>query len=156
MIQRKQSVFLFLSFISLAGLAFLPLANFLGDQDSLVMYVYQIVSKVPDSIPPFSSLFLLPLLSIVIIAATLSFGAIFMFKNRSRQLMVVRLMIFLLIVFIGLFFLYYVNALEEISGGLIETEYGMYLIPLALVFLFLAMRGIVADERLVRSSERLR
>ncbi|PIY30592.1 MAG: hypothetical protein COZ08_12035 [Bacteroidetes bacterium CG_4_10_14_3_um_filter_42_6] len=32
----------------------------------------------------------------------------------------------------------------------------MYLIPLALVFLFLAMRGIVADERLVRSSERLR
>jgi len=27
---------------------------------------------------------------------------------------------------------------------------------LALVFLFLAMRGIVADERLVRSSERLR
>ncbi|PIY30593.1 MAG: hypothetical protein COZ08_12040, partial [Bacteroidetes bacterium CG_4_10_14_3_um_filter_42_6] len=95
MIQRKQSVFLFLSFISLAGLAFLPLANFLGDQDSLVMYVYQIVSKVPDSIPPFSSLFLLPLLSIVIIAATLSFGAIFMFKNRSRQLMVVRLMIFL-------------------------------------------------------------
>ena len=156
MIQRKQSVFLFLSFISLAGLAFLPLANFLGDQDSLVMYVYQIVSKVPDSIPPFGSLFLLPLLSIVIIAATLSFGAIFMFKNRSRQLMVVRLMIFLLIVFIGLFFLYYVNALEETSGGLIEPEYGMYLIPLALVFLFLAMRGIVADERLVRSSERLR
>ncbi|MDP2723365.1 MAG: DUF4293 domain-containing protein [Bacteroidales bacterium] len=156
MIQRKQSVFLLLSVISLAGLAFLPLASFFGDQDSLVMYVFQIVSKVPDSIPDFGALFLMPLLAIVVITAILSFAAIFMFKNRARQLMVVRLLIFLLVVAIGLFFLYYVNALETASGGLIATELGIYLIPVALIFLFLAMRGIIADEKLVRSSDRLR
>ncbi|MFA5417607.1 MAG: DUF4293 domain-containing protein [Bacteroidales bacterium] len=156
MIQRIQSVFLFFSVISLAGLAFLPLASFYGDQDSLVMYVFQIVSKVPDSTPEFGPMFLMPLLTIVLVAAILSFGAIFMFKNRARQLMIVRLSIFLLVVAIGLFFLYYVNALETASGGLIATELGLYLVPVALLFLFLAMRGIIADEKLIRSSERLR
>lgn len=156
MIQRKQSLFLFFAVLSLAGLAILPLASFFGDQDSLIMYVYQIVSLVPDSNPDFGSLFLLPLLAVVLITVFGSFSAIFMFKNRKRQLMVVRLMIFLLIVAVGLFFLYYANALEQASGGLIVPELGVYLIPVALILLFLAMRGIIADEKLIRSSERLR
>jgi hypothetical protein len=156
MIQRKQSVFLFLAIVFLSGLAFLPLATFLGDKNSLVLYVYQLVSMVPDLPPPFESIFLLPLLSLVVIPGFLIFVTIFMFKNRKRQMMMIRLSIFLLVVEIGLFFLYYVNSLEEATGGLITPELGIYLIPVALLFLFLALRGVIADERLIRSSERLR
>lgn len=156
MIQRKQSVFLFLAIVFLSGLAFLPLATFLGDKNSLVLYVYQLVSMVPDFPPPFESIFLLPLLSLVVIPGFLIFVTIFMFKNRKRQMMMIRLSIFLLVVEIGLFFLYYVNSLEEATGGLITPELGIYLIPVALLFLFLALRGVIADERLIRSSERLR
>ncbi len=156
MIQRKQSVFLFLAVIFLSGLAFLPMASFLGDRGALVLYVYQLVSKVPDTPAPFGSLFLLPLLSLVVVPAFVSLVTIFMFKNRRRQMMMVRLVIFLLIVEIGLFFLYYVNSLEEATGGLITPELGIYLIPAALLFLFLALRGIIADEKLIRSADRLR
>jgi len=156
MIQRKQSIFLFLAVILLAGLAFLPLASFLGDRGALVLYVYQLVNMVPDTTPPFGSLFLLPLLSLVVISAFVSFVTIFMFKNRKRQMMMVRMVIFLLIVEIGLFFLYYVNAMEDATGALITPELGIYLIPAALLFLFLALRGIVADEKLIRSADRLR
>ncbi len=156
MIQRKQTLFLFFAVLSLAGLIFLPIASFIGEKDSLVLYVYKLVSLVPDSVTAFGSLFLLPLLSIVIVTAITSFGAIFMFKNRILQMRIVRLMVFLLIVAIGLFFLYYTNALEEASGGKITPELGIYLIPVSILFLFFALRGIIADERLIRSSERLR
>jgi len=156
MIQRKQSVFLFLAVILLAGLAFLPMASFLGDRGALVLYVYQLVNMVPDTSLPFGSLFLLPLLALVVISAFVSFVSIFMFKNRKRQMMMVRLVIFLLIVEVGLFFLYYVNVLEEATGALIHAELGIYLIPGALLFLFLALRGIIADEKLIRSADRLR
>ena len=156
MIQRKQSVFLFLAVIFLSGLAFLPLATFLGDKNSLVLYVYQLVSMVPDMPAPFESIYLLPLLSLIVVPGFVTLVTIFMFKNRKRQVMMIRLSIFLLIVEIGVFFLYYVNSLEEATGGLISPELGIYLIPVALLFLFLALRGVIADERLIRSSERLR
>jgi len=156
MIQRKQSLFLLLAVASLVGLAFLPIASFIGEKDSLVMYVYKVVSLVPDSPTVFSSMFLLPLLAIVLVTAITSFGTIFMYKNRIRQIRMVRLMVFLLVVAIGLFFLYYTSAMEEATAGTITPELGIYLIPVSILLLFLALRGIIADERLIRSSERLR
>ena len=156
MIQRKQSLFLLCAVISLAGLAFLPVASFIGEKNSLVMYVYQVVSLVPDTPAMFGPLFLLPLLAILLISAITSLVTIFLYKNRIRQIRLVRLMVFLLVLAIGLFFLYYNNALEEATGGTITPELGIYLIPVAVLFLFLALRGIIADERLIRSSERLR
>lgn len=156
MIQRKQSLFLFFAVISLVGLVFLPLANFFGEKGSWVLYTFYMESKVPDAVSAFGPYFLLPLLSIIVVVAFIALVAIFMFKNRKRQMMLVRFAIFMLIVEVGIFFLYYVNELEEATGGLVSPELGIYLIPLALIWLFLALRGIIADEKLIRSADRLR
>jgi hypothetical protein len=54
------------------------------------------------------------------------------------------------------FFFYYVNALEASTGALAIYEVGTYLLLAPFVFFVLAYRGIISDEKLIRSSESLR
>lgn len=156
MIQRKQTVFLLLAAISLGLLYFFPLATFIGDKDSLVLYVYKLVSLVPDNTPNVPEYFLMPLLSLTILMILLSVVTIFMFKNRMRQLNFVRINLILLMIMIAVFFFYDANVLEDISGGIADYEAGSYFPLIAFVFFILAYKGIMSDERLIRSADRLR
>ncbi len=157
MIQRKQSIFLFLSAVFLSLDLFFPLASFIGDKDSIVLYVYKIVSLVPDSTMPYNSNFILPLLILVLLSIIIILGTIFIYKNRKAQMKMVKLALLFVVIFIGIFFLYYVNALEQYTDGVAQYNYiGSSAPLLALVFLVLAYRGILQDEKLVRSADRLR
>ena len=156
MIQRKQTVFLLLSAIALGLLFYFPLATFIGDKDSLILYVYKIVSLVPDHAPDVPTYFLMPLLSLNILMILLSVVTVFMFKNRLRQLNFVRINLILLLIMIAVFFFYDVNVLEEVSGGVVQYETGAYFPLIAFIFFILAYRGIMSDERLIRSADRLR
>jgi len=170
MIQRKQSVYLFLAATILSVAYFFPLSAFIGESDSLVLYVYRVISLVPDSQVPLSPYFILPLFTIVSLVVIMSLVTIFLFKNRRIQLILVRFMLLLLLVFIGVYFFYYVDVLSTLSGGIASYPNGIvipsteiqiptivFLIPLAsAVLLFMASRGIISDEKLVRSTDRLR
>jgi len=170
MIQRKQSIFLFLAAAILSVTYLFPIANFIGETNSLVLYIYSVVSLVPDSVLPIGPYFVLPLLSLVTLITTLSIVTIFLFKNRRIQLFLVRFMLLLLLLYIGLFFFYYVEILENMSGGIASYPYGLtvpsteiqmptiiFIVPLAsAILLFMASRGIISDEKLVRSIDRLR
>jgi predicted cation transporter len=156
MIQRKQTVFLLLAAIALGLLFYFPLATFIGDKDSLVLYVYKLVSLVPDNAPDVPAYFLMPLLSLNVLMILLSVVIIFMFKNRMRQLNFVRINLILLMIMIAVFFFYDVSVLEEASGGVVEYEVGSYFPLIAFIFFILAYKGIMSDERLIRSADRLR
>lgn len=170
MIQRKQSIYLFLAGALLTITYFVPLSSFIGETDSLVLYIYKVVSLVPDSGSPFGPYFVLPLLATITLIVLLSIVTIFLYKSRKVQLTLVRFMLLLLLLFIGEYFFYYIDALESKSGGFAIYEYGLtipgmemqiptivFLIPLAsAMFLFMAARGIVSDEKLIRSTDRLR
>lgn len=170
MIQRKQSVYLFLAAAILSVTYFLPLSAFIGETDSLVLYVYRVISLVPDSQVPLSPYFILPLFTLVSMVVLMSFLTIFLFKKRRLQLLLVRFMLLLLLVYIGVFFFYYVDVLSNLSGGIPNYPNGLtipsteiqiptivFIVPLvSAVFLFMASRGIISDEKLVRSTERLR
>jgi hypothetical protein len=170
MIQRKQSVYLFLAAAILSVTYFFPLSSFIGETDSLVLYLYKVISLVPDSLVPLSPYFILPLFTIVSLVVVMSFVTIFLFKNRRVQLILVRFMLLLLLVYIGVFFFYYVDVLSNLSGGIASYPNGLtipstdiqiptivFIVPLvSAVLLFLASRGIIGDEKLVRSTERLR
>ena len=159
MIQRIQSVYLFFAVISLAVMFFFPLASFIGgDKDQLILYVYKLLSEVPDSKPDVPSWFILPNLILAVLSLLISFAAIFLYKNRQLQIKMVRFTIVLLLAFIAVFFFYYVPAIEEISG-VVTPEYdkvGATMPLIAFVFLILAYRGIQSDEKLIRSADRLR
>jgi peptidoglycan/LPS O-acetylase OafA/YrhL len=157
MIQRIQSVYLFLVVISLGAMFYFPLASFIGgDKDQLILYVYKLVSEVPDSSPDLPSWFVLPNLILTSLSLLISLIAIFMYKNRKMQLKMVRFVVILILGQIAAFFFYYAVELENASGILPEYEIGSYMPLVAFVFLILAYRGIMSDEKLIRSSERLR
>lgn len=157
MIQRIQSVYLLLAALSLGTMFFFPLASFIGgDKDQLIYFVYELISKVPDSIPSVPFYFIYPILVLTILTILLSLLAIFQFKNRGTQLKMIRAGIFLILVMIGVFFFYCSPLLEDASGTLTEYGPGSYMPLLALMFLVLANRGVIHDIKLLQSAERLR
>ncbi len=170
MIQRKQSIYLFLAGVILLITYFVPLANFIGESNSLVLYIYQVISLVPGTETGLSPYFVLPLLTSISLVIIISFITIFLYKKRKSQLLLVRFMLLLILVYIGLYFFHYMDVLENLSGGYASYEFGLvipgidiqiptiiFIIPLVTaMLLFMAARGIVSDEKLIRSTDRLR
>ncbi len=156
MIQRKQTVFLLLVIIASAVSFFFPLADFIGAKESIVLFVQKAHSLVPDSAFNKNVYFSLPLLSATGFVVLFSLITIFLYKRRKTQMQIIKVCILVEIAFIGLFFLYYVNFLQKLTGGTAEYKTGAFMPLISLVFLVLAYRGVLQDEKLVRSADRLR
>ncbi|PLX11304.1 MAG: hypothetical protein C0598_08440 [Marinilabiliales bacterium] len=157
MIQRIQSVFLFLASASLILTFFFPMAEFIGAGDSLVLYVYKVQSLVPDSTNVYDIWFIMPLLAIVSLVTIFSFITIFMYKNRLGQIKVIRFLMFLIAALVGVVFLYYYDVLAKASMAEPNfVQVGAFAPLLSIVFLYFAYRGVVKDEKLIRSADRLR
>lgn len=149
---------------------FAPLARFIGESNSVALYIYKVVGLVPDIDTGLSPYFVIPLMATVSLIVLLSFVTIFLYKKRMRQLLIVRFMLLLVMTYFGLYFFYYLNTLQNLTGGFPTYDYGVnipgsgiqipmliFVIPLlTAIMLFLASRGIIKDEKLVRSADRLR
>jgi hypothetical protein len=98
-----------------------------------------------------------PLLVLVILSLILTLTAIFLYKNRKTQLLLVNVAFLLHIVLIGLIFLYYVGHFE-VAFKVAQPSYqaGIFLPIVSLLLLILASRAIRKDEALVKSADRLR
>ena len=156
MIQSKQSLFLLGALVALILMFFFPLASFIGVKDSLILSVQSVHSLVPDTIFPNSLVFVLPILSANLFVIVFSLISILLYKNRKRQMHLIRLNILVEVLFIAMFFFYYVGNLETLSGGSASYKAGIFMPLIALIFLMLAYFGVVRDEKLIRSADRLR
>lgn len=157
MIQRIQSVYLFLAAVAISTTYFFPLAEAIGSGDSLVLYTYKLISLVPDQVSTFPAYFIWPMFGTCIVLFMLSLASIFAFKNRNQQLNFIRVSIILLLALIALFFFYYVPEIEAVSGALVDyNKIGASLPIVSLLFLILAYRGIISDIKLLKSADRLR
>jgi uncharacterized SAM-binding protein YcdF (DUF218 family) len=108
----------------------------------------------------------------LIIMMLLSVGAIILFKNRGKQLMVTRFglitsaLFAIAVICLALFGKDYlidativegITSPEEIvATAKVVMGIGYYLAFITVAFFFLAIRGIRADEKLVKSLDRLR
>ena len=156
MIQRKQTLFLLLAVIASVVMFFFPLAHFIGEKDSIVLYVQKVYSLVPDHQLSYGLTFLLSLLIPNIFVILFSLIAVFLYKNRKLQMRIIQLNVFVEVLFIALFFFYDVNVLQTAAGSAPDYNIGAMMSPIAMVFLVLAYYGVRSDERLVRSADRLR
>jgi hypothetical protein len=153
MIQRIQSIWLFLAAVSISCLLFQPIAT-TTDLIGMKFYIiasglYQEIGGVKKQVDDF-----IPLLISVSAVAIMCLVNIFNFKKRKLQ----KQMIYATIAFIiGLSF-WCSQYAKKIPGGLETANYdtGMYLPPLAIAFCLLAIRGINRDEALLKSADRLR
>lgn len=157
MIQRIQSVYLLLVAIVIALCFFFPFysVDLVGSELVADSMKGQLIAQgivLSESNHPY-------VMILCIISILISVAAIFLYGNRTIQLRITRLGILINTgLLVAVFF-----ALEEVKAlhpGLeIEIgQYGLscYLPIVAMVLGFLATRGILKDEMLVRSSNRLR
>lgn len=77
------------------------------------------------------------------------------FKNRKRQFRLTTLNFVLILVYIGVLVAYILVAKNKLDADII-WRYPVILPIIALIFNYLAMRGVQKDENLVRSLDRLR
>lgn len=145
MIQRIQSVWLFLASMIAGALFIFPLFT----------YSKATVLPLPHTIQEFSGVRdYLPLLLMGAAITIVPLIAIFLFGNRQRQRGVVWLSILFCIGFIALMAARYASlgATDQVHW----TVPGPVLPVLSIVCLFLALRGIRKDDKLIKSLDRLR
>ena len=137
MIQRIQTIYLFLAFVVTGILPFfIPLWTMVDGKAFFFMQnqVYVIVLG---------------------LSTTLSLLSIISYKKRQNQFVIGRLNIILNLILLGLFVYRSLNVSGE-TLAVSEKGIGMFLPIVAIVLLVLANKAIKKDEDLVKSVDRLR
>ncbi|MFC4211352.1 DUF4293 domain-containing protein [Pedobacter lithocola] len=155
MIQRVQSIWLFLAAIVLVLMLFLPVLtkeNKTVETSIHTVGLYQDVVGKPG--PGLLKEQFTPLLITNIVVALLCFVNIFNFRKRTLQK---RIAVFSIIA-IGAFAFWCSIFAQKLPGGIdgAHFDFGAYLPAVSILFCVLAIVGINKDEKLIRSAERLR
>ena len=164
MLQRVQTIYLVLAFICAVLLLFFPIFHLsVVDPDGVNMASSEVGAYGLNG----DATKLFPLYIVFIAEAMLALTAIFLYKNRRKQLLVCRLNLifqflvaisFLLAYFFGFDFIASQYAdLGHVSENVeMKIGLGYYLLFIGIPLLLLAIRGIRADEALLKSLDRLR
>lgn len=162
MIQRIQSVFLFLALI-LGILVFMfPIASFITETAYFKFFICHIQDLSPD---PFSEMkvatekfpwyYTLPLAFLQLIISLLLLFTIFQFKKRPLQIKMNYLTILLNVMLVGGIF-YSASLIEKQTGAVADYAFGGIFPLVSIVMIFIANYGVKKDEKLIRSADRLR
>ncbi len=156
MIQRIQSVYLFLTAAVSGVLFFVTLATF--EYTNPLELTILGVGQQTDTVF-FSDTYTIPLLLLNIVMTVLPIVTIFLYKKMGLQLKTARFNLFVIAVFIALVFMYYVPDMQKTLACNDQTTHygvGMYIVLSEIVFNILAIRGIRKDIALIRSMDRIR
>ncbi|MCG8330878.1 MAG: DUF4293 domain-containing protein [Chitinophagales bacterium] len=146
MLQRIQSIFLFLAggaSLGLFGLPFATIPSAIPESTIFADAVYNIQDQIA-------------LMALFGLAGAFAILAIFLFRKRTLQM---RFAIFAFIAnLIGVIFgvLFFMQNSADADAQQINDGFGIYLPIGAMVFTLLAYRFISKDEKLVKSMDRLR
>lgn len=153
MIQRIQSIYLFLSVLAIAAMYFLPLAQITGYSEEFYLKAVGIY-KGGEELE--STFFISALLAVEI---GFTFFIIFFYKKRNRQMMLGKLNLLVLTVLIAVVF-FYADYAKSLTGlpkdTLVNYQFACILPVISIVLNYLAIRAIKKDEDLVRAADRLR
>lgn len=150
MIQRKQTVFLLLAVMATLACAFLQTGLLEASTMGADVKLYNYCTLSADHSRSFVSL---PLFVLLLISAVLGIMAVFDYKHRPRQAR-------LCSAIIGIYLAWYVGYVA--IGCLLYSDYRLIPswpagLPLfAMIMTWLARKGIISDERLVRAADRIR
>lgn len=159
MIQRIQTVYLFLASVALSLLFLFPIYTFdkIDEQGKTVsskIYISGKQDKVGEQYTLTEKTQFPMVFSLVIGIALLI--SIFLYESRKEQLMLARVLIIL--EFVLLIMVFY-NVSKEVSNtGITNVKYsvGAFLPSIAILFTALGARGIRKDMQLIKAADRLR
>lgn len=151
MIQRIQSVFFLLVTALLTANIFIPVGSFLDSNGALYPF-----SPLNVNLPS-AGLNYTPWgqLSLLVLAALVSFATIFLFKNRKLQ---IRMGIFNMFIMAGYYivFLLFILLTKGRTQASFQISFGLCLPLIAMILNFLAIRAIRKDEEKVKAADRIR
>ena len=159
MIQRIQTIYLLLAFALCVCCLCLPIGYYLSEAGARVAHVtnlwmayepeFIVEGMVGKSMRPWA------LFALLVIVSTLTLLNIFLFRRRALQM---RICTFCMILLVGWYALYafFIYVLGNGLEAHFRPEWTGALPFAALVMEYLAFRGILRDEQLVRSLDRLR
>src|SRR5690606_34456700 len=157
MIQRIQTVWLLLASGTLLLLFLFPYLQYFDNfGTAMAVKVTGIYQGVSEGVIQIES-FILQIIATVV-TAVIPLITIFNYNDRKKQLKITYINI-LIVVLLGIWFISTANSAIENVNRSIQLEnigLGALLVPLSLVFLSLAVKGIKKDEKLVKSVDRLR
>lgn len=152
MIQRIQSLYLFLSVVFLALALFVPLANY--EIDGTVVGGFDLLAFSPDS-----EVLSLPVSVLLLVGIMTAILSIFQFVNRKLQMNLVRAsMAFAALSFVLFGVLHYqmIASLKEVGELAISYSFTVVTPILAIIVQWLALKAIKKDDDKIRSVDRLR
>lgn len=136
MIQRKQTIYLILALLVIIAIGFLMPNPFPVDIDPASPFLIENLGTYLN----------IPL-------AIISLVAIFSYGNRKKQILLCNInLVFSLAIFLSLGTL----VICDLDDFPIENIYFLFLFPIPLLLVFIARQAIIADEKLVRSVDRIR
>ena len=155
MVQRIQSVYLFLVVILMSFFILSPIAVFdLQDGSALEFYSYSVSKIMANSSEKALSTW--PVLFLAIVIAIINFYDIFLYSNRMRQMRLAIYNMLLMIGMIVLVFYFYHYITKNFNTVSHSLKLAAILPVVCIVLNLLAFRGIRKDDLLVKSYERLR
>ena len=143
MIQRIQSVYLFLVMMLSVALFFVNL------------YSIETIMGATPLFQQFNVMSNTMYLILNSVAGLFALITIFLYKNRNLQIRLSNLNMLFMCIFIGTVF-YFADHSKTDAASIVHYSIGSFFPSIQLVFTFLAMRAIKKDEQLVRSADRLR
>ena len=149
MIQRIQSVYLLVVTILMIICMCNPVGSIIASTNEISEFGNLCIT-LPDGTKDYAPW---ALFAILMVVAILSFVTIFLFKKRMLQ---IRLTIFSSIMLIGYYLALVALALMLAEGTSFTPSWTICLPFIAIVLNWLAIRGIGADEALVKAYDRLR
>lgn len=149
MIQRKQTLFLLAALVLTTVCLCLPIGRFTPDGMGGDFTMFNLWVTTPDGTNEFS---VWALFAILLLTIPFNMVAIFGYKNRKLQ---ARLCMFNSLLIIGWYAVYAAFA-KVLDYGSFHVSWVAALPFASLVFYFLARKGVLADEALVRAADRIR
>lgn len=150
MIQRKQTVFLFIALLVTIACLCLPVGSFepkgMGAENQL-MNLW--ISDANGG----RNFNVWALFAILLITCPINLFAIFDYHNRKRQ---ARFCAFSILMIIGWYVVYGVFSQVLMTGFTFHIEFAACLPAVAIILLWLARHSILADEAMVRAADRIR
>src|SRR5690554_1874923 len=157
MIQRIQSVWLFLASVVIFSLFLFPFLQYADATGA--GYAFKVTGKFGnvEGLPTrLEADWLRAIVTLLI--GLLPLYTIFLFKNRKQQIQFSYLTI-LLVILLGAWFAWIISRTlqaEQLTFAMQYIGVGLFLIPVAVIFLLMAISAIRKDEKLIRSADRLR
>lgn len=150
MLQRIQSVYLLIATILLSIAMFLAIGLFANAGVEPVIF-----TPLGLIVPEAGTYSTAVLLILLILTAFLSFISIFFYKKRKLQVRISTINILLIIGFYVVEILYILK-FQSVLESSFYLNWAICLPVIALIFIYLAIKGIKKDEALIKAVDRIR